>query len=238
MYNLTALLPLKANSERVKGKNFRNFAGKPLFKWILETLLSIECIDKIVINTDAKELLNKNGIPCHSKILIRNRKKEICGDHVSMNRIIEDDITNIDSETYLMTHTTNPLLSQKTISTAIETYNKAKQNNSDSLFTVNEFQTRFYKKDGEAVNHDPNNLLRTQDLEPYYEENSNLYIFNKNSFKTTNARIGENPYLFVTPPMESIDIDDMVGWTMAEMVALSQLLFKSQSDYHDTTQND
>ena len=32
---------------------FRNFAGKPLFRWILETLLELPEIEKIVINTDA-----------------------------------------------------------------------------------------------------------------------------------------------------------------------------------------
>ena len=48
-----ALLPMKANSERVKGKNFRELAGKPLFKWILDELLAVPAIDKVVINTDA-----------------------------------------------------------------------------------------------------------------------------------------------------------------------------------------
>ena len=38
---IVALLPMKANSERVVGKNFRDFNGKPLFRWILDTLLSV-----------------------------------------------------------------------------------------------------------------------------------------------------------------------------------------------------
>ena len=36
---LIAILPMKANSERVKGKNFKILGEKPLFKWILDTLL-------------------------------------------------------------------------------------------------------------------------------------------------------------------------------------------------------
>ena len=50
---IVALLPMKAHSERVKGKNFKIFNGKPLYKWILDTLLSTNIIDKVVINTDA-----------------------------------------------------------------------------------------------------------------------------------------------------------------------------------------
>ena len=46
---IVALLPMKANSERVKGKNFRDFNGKPLFRWTLDTLLANEEIDKIII---------------------------------------------------------------------------------------------------------------------------------------------------------------------------------------------
>ena len=45
---IVALLPMKANSERVKGKNFREFCGKPLFKWILDTLLEVTEIDQLL----------------------------------------------------------------------------------------------------------------------------------------------------------------------------------------------
>lgn len=229
-FSLVALLPMKANSERVKGKNFRTFAGKPLFRWILDTLMSIESIEKIVINTDARSILAENGLVESDRILIRDRKPEICGDHVSMNKVIADDLENVSSDAYLMTHTTNPLLSNDTINEAILAYRNGTRNGKDSLFTVNKFQTRFYREDGSAVNHDPNNLLRTQDLEPWYEENSNLYIFNKQSFEKTHARIGENPLMFETPRQESADIDDQVGWTMSEIAALSRLIYHAHSE--------
>lgn len=230
MHNIVALLPMKAHSARVVGKNFRNFAGKPLFRWILETLLELPEIEKIVINTDARGILSQHGLVETDRILIRDRKPEICGDFVSMNKVLADDIANVEARTYLMTHTTNPLLGAGTIRAAIQAFEKGvAEATHDSLFTVNRFQTRFYRADASAVNHDPNNLLRTQDLEPWYEENSNLYIFSRSSFGSTNARIGKKPILFETPRMESSDIDDVVGWTMAEMLALSRLLFVAQA---------
>jgi CMP-N-acetylneuraminic acid synthetase len=229
-YDLVALLPMKANSERVKGKNFREFAGKPLFQWILDTLLKIEEIDCVVINTDARHILEANGLNDSSRILIRDRKPELCGDHVSMNKVLNDDIQNIESSTYLMTHTTNPLLSADTISKAIQSYNTGLAEGKDSLFTVNKFQTRFYRNDGSPVNHDPENLLRTQDLEPWYEENSNLYIYSKESFGKANARIGQNPILFETPTTESQDIDNQIDWQIAEIMALAGMLARSHED--------
>src|SRR5690606_38419858 len=112
---IIALLPMKANSERVKGKNFRDFCGKPLFRWILDTLLEVQEIDQVVINTDARHILAENGLVDAERVLIRDRKPEICGDFVSMNLVLADDVANIDADMYLMTHTTNPLMSAETI---------------------------------------------------------------------------------------------------------------------------
>ena len=217
---LVALLPMKAHSARVKGKNFRHFAGKPLFRWILDSLLAIPEIERVVINTDARGILAENGLADTDRILIRDRKPEICGDFVSMNKVLADDIENVPADLYLMTHTTNPVLSSLTIARSLLAFEKGRASGqADSLFTVNKFQTRFYRTDGSAVNHDPDNLIRTQDLEPWFEENSNLYLFSADSFRSTNARIGKHPVMFETPRAESADIDDQEGWNIAEMIA-------------------
>jgi len=225
---IVALLPMKAHSERVKGKNFREFNGKPLFRWILDTLLSVDDIQQVVINTDARQILADNGLVDSDRVMIRDRKPEICGDMVSMNLVIADDITNVPADIYLMTHTTNPLLSKESIRGALQKYNEGMgMGAGDSVFTVNKFQTRFYKHNGLPINHDPDNLIRTQDLEPWFEENSNLYAFSKESFASTNARIGKKPLMYEMPRSESIDIDDQESWMMAE--AMSRYLSQTSS---------
>lgn len=216
---VVALLPMKANSERVKGKNFRHFGGKPLFRWMLDTLKSVSTIDAVVINTDAREILAENELIEGERIIIRDRKSEICGDFVSMNVIINDDLQNIDADIYLMTHTTNPLLSKKSVEAAILQFKAAlKSGAADSLFTVNKVQERFYDSSVKALNHDPNNLIRTQDLNPWYQENSNLYLFTKESFSRTKARIGKKPMMLETPPYESTDIDTPDDWDLGEVM--------------------
>ena len=221
---------MKANSDRVKGKNFREFNGKPLFRWTLDTLIAVKEIDQIIINTDAREILEENDLIESNRIVIRDRKKEICGDRVSMNLIIEDDVNNVDADIYLMTHTTNPLLTANTVRGALSSFQVQKNESNgdaDSLFSVDKIQTRFYRQDCSAVNHDPDNLLPTQDLEPWFEENSNLYIFTKESFGKTNARIGVNPMIYITPKFESIDIDTPDDWDFA-VIASSYLLSKAE----------
>lgn len=223
-YKCVALLPMKAHSARVQGKNFRVFAGKPLFRWILDNLLQVDEIEKIVINTDAREILASNGLVDTDRVMIRDRRPELCGDFTSMNLILQDDLREIESQAYLMTHTTNPLLSAGTIQAAYGVWKTgAAAGTCDSLFTVNRYQTRFYRADCSAVNHDPDNLIRTQDLEPWFEENSNLYVFTRGSFASTGARIGKRPMMFETPRIESADIDDQEGWDIAETLAAARV---------------
>lgn len=222
--SLVALLPMKANSVRVPSKNFRPLAGKPLFRWILDTLLAMPEIDAVVINTDARQILADNGLvdgEANGRVIIRDRKPEICGDLVSMNLVLADDVQNVAADAYLMTHTTNPLLSARALSDAVAKYRAGvAAGTADSLFTVNKHQTRFYRADCSPVNHDPDNLIPTQDLEPWFEENSNAYIFSGESFGSTKARIGSKPIMFETAKLESVDIDGPEDWALAEALAL------------------
>ena len=226
--DIVALLPIKAHSARVDGKNFRDLEGKPLFVWVLDTLLAVPEIRMIVINTDARKEMEDLGIRESEKLRIRDREESICGDEVSMNRILADDIAAVTASAYFMTHATNPFLSMMTMRSAIDKYFSLKERGeADSLFSVNKVQTRFYRRDLAPVNHDPDNLIPTQELEPWFEENSNLYIFSKESFARTNARIGQLPAMYETPRIESLDIDVEDDWNVARLIAPSIDTIKS-----------
>lgn len=220
---IVALVPMKGHSERVPNKNFRAFNGKPLYRWIVDALLELPEISEVIINTDARATFESQGVGALPRVRLRDRKPELCGDFVSMNKVLGDDVANVPADIYVMTHSTNPLLQAATIRGAIKRYREVvEQGIGDSIFAVNRFQTRFYREDMSAINHDPQNLIRTQDLEPWYEENSNLYIFSAPSFSKTQARIGARPQMFVTPRSESLDIDDQEGWDMAEAVSIGR----------------
>jgi CMP-N-acetylneuraminic acid synthetase len=215
--NTVALLPMKGHSERVPNKNFRRLGGRPLFRWMLDTLLEVPGIAKVVINTDAGNRVLQHGLGNDERVVIRDRRAEICGDLVSMNRVIEDDVRSVPADRYLMTHTTNPLLSAGTVARAMEEFDRRIADASaDSLFSVTRIQTRFYRADGSPINHDPDNLIRTQDLEPWFEEKSCVYLFTRESFAAAGARIGRHPALFETPRLESVDIDTEDDWRLVE----------------------
>ena len=80
----------------------------------------------------------------------------------------------------------------------------------------------------EALNHDSSLLLRTQDLEPLFEENSCMYIFSQESLKKQKNRIGAKPMMYETDKLESQDIDTEQDFKLAE--ALCKLVnFQSKA---------
>jgi len=215
---VTALVPVKDHSERVENKNFRDFCGKPLYHHIVNTLDRVYAVDEIVMNTDSPRIIAE-APGLSRKVKIIKRPEELCGDYVSTNRIFEYDLSQTEADIYIQTHSTNPILKAETIAKAVAKFISI-EDEYDSLFSVNKYQSRFYMHDGAAINHDPENLIRTQDLQPMYEENSSLYVFTKESFKQKGRRIGVKPFMFVTPPIESIDIDDELTFRIAELLAL------------------
>ena len=204
---MIALLPIKEHSERIPEKSFEKIGFKPLFSFIIDSLINSQHISKIVINTDSERIINEIGklYPTDSIHFI-DRPKELRGDLVPMNDIIKHDINQFETNLFIQTHITNPLLKTKTIDNAILFY---KNNTYDSIVSVNEHKSRFYDSKYNPINHDgSSNILRTQDLKPLYEENSCFYIFSKDSFiKSGNNRIGNKPFYFTINKLESIDID-------------------------------
>ena len=213
---IVALLPMKGNSERVPNKNLKDFCGKPLYQRVLDTLLSSNHIDEVIINTDSDNIKQHVQDNYENGVIVLDRPEEIIGDLVSMNKIIEHDIANIDADFYVQTHSTNPLLKTETLDVAIKKMIEV-QNQNDSIFSVTKMQTRLYDENGKPFNHNPNELLRTQDLPPLYEENSNFYIFTKQSFaKSGGKRIGVNPLMFEIDKTEAVDIDEPQDFIIAE----------------------
>jgi N-acylneuraminate cytidylyltransferase len=140
------------------------------------------------------------------------------GDFVPFMDLIEYDLTQSSATLFLQTHSTNPILKTSTIDNAIKIFSECAE--FDSLLSVNRHDKRIYSYDKLPLNHDPHErLVRTQDLEPVFSENSCLYIFSRESFLTAgNHRIGKNPYFFEMNNFESLDIDYENEFLFAEKI--------------------
>jgi len=216
MTKIVALVPMRHHSQRVPGKNYRLLAGKPLFHHVIETLLSIPDIAEVVVDTDSEPVME--GLHDHfPQVIIINRPKHLRADDVPMNQILIHDTEQVPADFYLQTHSTNPLLKPQTVSQAIQSFLAAYPER-DSLFSVTRLQTRLYDKDGQAINHNPKELLQTQDLPPVYEENSCIYIFNRANLIAKRHRIGDRAMLFELDAAEAWDIDEELDFAITDFL--------------------
>jgi CMP-N-acetylneuraminic acid synthetase len=221
MTKLVALVPMRHHSQRVPGKNYRDLAGKPLYRHIIETLLAVPAINEIVVDTDSDPVMNglRERFP-QVKIIVR--PEHLRADDIPMNEILIHDTAQFPADFYLQTHSTNPLLKAETVSRAIRLF-ITQYPTYDSLFSVTRWQTRLYDKDGNAVNHNPRELLQTQDLPPLYEENSCLYIFTRENLLKNRHRIGDRPLMFEIPRLEAVDIDEESDFQIADILMQMRL---------------
>jgi CMP-N-acetylneuraminic acid synthetase/NAD(P)-dependent dehydrogenase (short-subunit alcohol dehydrogenase family) len=223
---ICAIIPIKHISTRVPRKNYRNFNNKPLYYYIIKTLLSCDKISKIVVDTNSP--IVKEGILEYfdEDIDIYDRPENLSSGDTPVNKLLLNVIEKLELnnkyDVFLQTHTTNPLLTQKTINGAIEKFLTNLKDNYDSLFSVKMWQTRLYKYDDKneikAINHNINELIPTQDLKPLYEENSCIYIFKYDILEKKKHRIGYKPLLFVMNDIESQDIDTESDFKIAELL--------------------
>jgi len=155
------------------------------------------------------------------QVQIIDRPEHLRADDVPMNQILIHDTDQAPADFYLQTHSTNPLLKPETVARAINLF-LADYPNHDSLFSVTRLQTRLYDKDGQAINHDPKELIQTQDLPPVYEENSCLYIFTRENLIAKKHRISDHPMLFEIEAAEAWDIDEELDFEITDFLLKRQ----------------
>lgn len=211
---IAALVPMRHSSERVEGKNYRPLGGKPLFHHIVDTLRAVPEVGEIVIDTDSP-LIKEDVAIAYPEVRVIDRPSRLLGGDVPMTDVLAHDISQVEADLYLQTHSTNPLIKPATVQAGLRAFLDA-GDAYDSLFSVTQLHTRLWSPTGEPLNHDPNVLLRTQDLPPVMEENSCLYLFASELLERTGRRIGERPMLFPIEADEAHDIDEESDWRVVE----------------------
>ncbi|MBT2248083.1 acylneuraminate cytidylyltransferase family protein [Arthrobacter sp. BHU FT2] len=216
MSHVSAIVPMRHNSERVPGKNYRLLGGKPLYHHIVETLLQVAEIDDVVIDTDSEKILDDAG-KAFPNVKLLLRPSHLRSGDTPMNDVLINTIDQLDSDVILQTHSTNPFLSSNVLSQALTTFSEQSQH-FDSVFGVTRVQARLWDAQTQPINHDPAILLRTQDLPPVYLENSCFYIFTPELVRRTGNRIGASPLMVEVPAGEAVDIDEESDFLLAEAI--------------------
>ena len=221
MPTIAALVPMRHNSQRVPGKNYRPLAGKPLYQHIIETLVAVPEITTIMVDTDSQPVMDglRRDFP---QVKLIERPEHLRAATIPMNEILAYDTAQVEADFYLQTHSTNPLLKSETLSGAIARF-VGQYPAFDSMFSVTRWQTRFYDQLTRPINHNPAILLQTQDLPPVYEENSCFYMFTRPNLMARRNRMGERPLMVEIPRLEAVDIDEESDFEIADLLMRRRL---------------
>jgi len=223
-FSVTAIIPMRHNSERVPGKNYRSLAGIPLYHHVARALSQTPEVSEIIIDTDS-DFIADDARENFPSIRVVPRPEHLRDGSIAMNDVLANTLTHVNTDAILQTHSTNPFVTAATFSSALRAFENG-QHEIDSVFSVTRLQNRLWDAEGKPVNHDPLVLLRTQDLAPLYIENSCFYIFTKAQLRETGNRIGARPLMHEVDPLESIDIDEERDFALAQAVAESRALVR------------
>lgn len=206
-----AVVPMKLNNRRLPQKNTKSFTnGKPLCSYILSTLLKVSGIDEVYVycsNPDIKDFIPEG-------VNYLKRSESLDQDSTKMNEVLKCFAEDVPADIYVMTHTTAPFISYESIEKGL---NAVLSGEYDSSFAAKKLQD-FIWKDGKPFNYELNNIPRTQDLEPLFEETSGFYIYRSEVMKKLNRRIGDKPFITEVGEIESIDIDEPEDFEIADAV--------------------
>lgn len=202
-----AFVPIKLNSQRVKGKNILPLGGHPVLWHIFNALLHAEGIDEIYCYCSDEAVCQY--LP--EGVIFLKRDPELDGNLVKGMQIYSRFIEDVDADVYILSHATSPFIKSETISKAVKA---VKEEGYDSAFSAKREQT-FAWYQGKPINYDLNDVPRTQDIEPVFVETSAFFIFEKEIFTKHHRRIGFNPYICETNDIESVDIDEPEDYELA-----------------------
>lgn len=213
---ITALLPMRAGSKRVRGKNKRLLAGKPLYFHMLATLQQVDSVSKIVVSSDDMDLLEV--LAREDKVQCLIREPYLAQDETSMNEVIADCLSKVSGENFIQVHATSPLIKADSIQDAIQDYFRLALPAGKSLMAVQEIEGRLWSPSMQPLNHDPNVLIPSQDMEKVLLDCSGFYVFSRSQFMARRSRIYGPPAVKAISEIEALDIDYEWQFELAELL--------------------
>lgn len=217
-----AVIPARAGSKGLPGKNFLNLCGKPLIQWTIEAALEAPGIDHVVVSSDddlVLKLANSFGVTAYK------RSAELCGDFSQASAVIADVIDAYPGfQTLVYLQPTSPLRRELHIREALEIFNAGSKNSVISVVEVSQPPEWMLTLDEQGLleSYLPSIEIRRQDTQLKYIPNGAIYIANINSLMNNDYMFSNTksvPYVMDTK--SSVDIDDKYDFEIAEWIIKS-----------------
>jgi len=215
MEKITAVIPVRADSRRLKNKNLLPFGkeGENLLTYKIEQLKQVKEINKIVVSSDSDEML---GMAISRGVEAHKRADEYCDERTrTFGEVVRHVAESVEGEHILWATCTCPLVKVETYSKAIYSYFYALESGNDSLITFESAQRYTWDEKGPlnyelGLNHVP-----SQELPPLFFPTFGITLAPRHKMIEWNYFHGANPYRFLTSKIECVDIDDELDLAVA-----------------------
>ena len=208
---MTAVVAVRAGSQRIKNKNIRPFSDTNLLELKLQLLIKVKNIDEIIVNSDSDAMLK-----IAEKYNVKAQKREAYfASSEATNSDFHKHIGEVTSSDFIfLAPVCSPFISVKRHEEAIDLFLNS---DCDSLTSCELVKGHLWL-DGKPINYSLENVPNSQDLPDIKKLNYGISIIEKKSMIKRKSVVGLNPKFIVIDEIESIDIDDPVTFKTAEVL--------------------
>jgi len=228
---ILAVIPARANSRRIKGKNLKELAGKPLVCYTIEAALRSRLLDRIVISTDISAIPRIAARYRSRRLEVLRRAPELCGDRVTTEQVLIDAVEKLGLrhrlEAVVTLLPTSPFRTPQLIDRCIRLF-RAKR--ADSVVTMSRMKLKIGDLDeatgrlrllkeytSPAMHHVPMTFC----------ENPALHVTRAEVLLRRRYTLGDRNYGCEVDRVTGMDINDPLDWVLAEAVLERGLVKRS-----------
>ncbi len=227
--NILGIIPARGGSKEIPGKNIKEFCGKPLMVWTIESALKSEAVSRLIVSTDDNKIAEVAkqygaGVPFM-------RPAELAQDASPTLPVLVHAVKYLaDNENYkpdyvLLLEPTSPGRQSQQIKEAVDLIMKT---GADSVVSLVEVPTKYNPAwqftitiGGRAkitTGVDFKEIItRRQDLPKTYIRNGAIYLFKTNLlFGDKPSFYGKDARAYIMDSVYDLDIDTPEDWQFAE----------------------
>mgnify|MGYP001365361928 FL=1 len=214
MTKITAIIPVKGKSSRIKNKNLKKFHKSSLYEIKLDQLSKCKNFDEMIVSSESEKVLN---IAKKKNFKTHKRDKKFSTDTVPMSDVYKNIASEINCENIAWINVTNPLVSSKEYDEAAKKFKSLNLKKYDCLLSVFEIQDYFIYKN-KPINFKRTPWPRSQDLQGLLSLSFAINILKRENMIKWKSCVGKKPYYFKLSQLTSWDIDFIHDFRFCEYI--------------------
>ena len=215
-----AIIPARAGSKGILGKNKALICGKPLISWTIAAAKAARSLDEIVVSTDDEEIADI-AVSMGVNVPFLRPTELAQDDTPGIEPVLHALSLMPDFDSVVLLQPTSPLRTAADVDAIVELANARQASSVISICETQEpIQWNFtIQADGNLKPlFDSDSIQRRQDAPITYNLNGALYYLEVPWFLRGKKYLDEETLGFIMPPERSIDIDTDFDWLVAEFL--------------------